>query len=440
MDGRWRLSAIRVPRGRGASPMLPRMSTVPAAIEVRNLRKYFQVSVAGDRSLLSRFIHPVSRGRPRVLRVLDGVTFDVGQGELVTIVGRNGAGKSTLLRILGNIYRADGGRVRVHGSLGPFLELGVGFRPEMTARQNVVLNGVMLGLSRREVRHRIDDVLTYAELEEFRDVQIKNFSAGMRARLAFASMLQANPDIYLIDEILAAGDEAFRQKCAGEFAALKARGKTVVLVTHRPGTMEREADRAMLLKDGRIAAQGDTDEVLDHYRADRGGGDDEADAESLSRAVRGDERSPRTQRATIEALAIRGAAENSGRPQVPAGEPLRIRIEAEASGRVQLPTLELVIATGDGTRVSVGRDSDADRLPVLKRGERLTAEVSVENRLAPGSYLLECSLLHHAGDRVAAISPVRSLEFTVEGDSGDGLLAMERTVSLTSGAPLELAR
>ncbi len=242
----------------------------PCAVEVQNLRKFFRVPGAKPRGRLNRIAHPVQRGSKRTLRVLDGVSFDVKRGELFGIVGRNGSGKSTLLRVLGSIYSADAGIVRITGTLAPFIELGVGFQPQMSARQNVAMNGVLLGLDRRDVKHRVDEVLAYAELEDFADVQLKNFSSGMRVRLAFASMLQADPDIYLIDEILAVGDEAFREKCMAEFATLKERNKTILMVTHRHGIIQDAADRALVLREGVVALCGEPTEVLDAYRDDEG--------------------------------------------------------------------------------------------------------------------------------------------------------------------------
>ena len=149
------------------------------------------------------------------------VSFDVHRGEFFGIVGRNGSGKSTLLKILASIYRADGGSIRMAGRVAPFIELGVGFNLELTARENVVLNGVMMGLSRREARRRLDAVLDFAELEEFVDLKLKNYSSGMLVRLAFSVMIQAEADILLIDEVLAVGDAAFQQKCRDVFAEMR---------------------------------------------------------------------------------------------------------------------------------------------------------------------------------------------------------------------------
>ena len=389
-----------------------------------------------SRGKLNRVAHPVQRGNRRTLRVLDGVSFDVHGGEMFTVVGRNGSGKSTLLRVLGSIYAADSGWVSVTGSLAPFIELGVGFQPQMSARQNVAVNGVILGLPRREVRRRIDEVLAWAELEEFGDVQLKNFSSGMRMKLAFASMLQADPDIYLIDEILAVGDEAFRVKCSEEFASLKQRGKTIMMATHKVGLVERESDRAMWIKDGQIARIGDPREVVKAYKAETAPTTGQQSAGKRRRdSIGAGKRQPR---ATLEMLPMEGA--DAVLSRIAPGEPLRALVRAEASGWVRKPTLELAIADDDGIRIAVSHDSDPDRLPVLKPGQRMEAEVSIEVPLAPGKYRLECVLLHDSGERRGPVSEVRSLDFEVDGEPGGGYVALERTVSLSTATRLELAR
>jgi ABC-2 type transport system ATP-binding protein len=413
--------------------------SAPRAVEVENLRKYFTVQGGTPRGTLNRLLHPVRRGSPRTLRILDGISFDVRQGELFGIVGRNGSGKTTLLRILASIYRPDSGRVRISGTLAPFIDLGVGFQAQMSARQNVEMNGILLGLGRRELRRGIDAVLDYAELRDFADVQLKNFSSGMRTRLAFASMRQADPDIYLIDEILAVGDEEFREKCTGEFAALKQRGKTILMVSHRRGAMEGLADRAMLLQRGRIAAMGAPDEVFDAYREERlaragGTTGPGAGADRPSDGARS-----RPPRATIERLLLNGE-EDGQDPRLAASEPIRVRIEAIASGWVKGPTLQLAITSGDGAKVFASRDSDLDRLPVLKPGQALVAEATLENSLAPGHYRLECTLAHGAEGRSGRVSPPRAIEFEVEGAPADGLVELERRVVLTPARDLEAVR
>ena len=220
----------------------------PVVIEVRGLDKTFRIPTHRVDSFKERATHPFRRIEYREERVLRDVSFDVHQGEFFGIVGRNGSGKSTLLKILSSIYKADRGRIRVAGRLAPFIELGVGFNPELTSRENVVLNGVMMGLGRREAARRLDAILDFAELREFADLKLKNYSSGMMVRLAFAVMVEADADVMLVDEVLAVGDAAFGQSCMDVFHARRRAGKTLVLVTHDMSTVEEpvrpgDADR-----------------------------------------------------------------------------------------------------------------------------------------------------------------------------------------------------
>src|SRR3954462_8298928 len=216
----------------------------PVVIEARGVEKTFRIPQRRIDSFKERAIHPFTRVEYRELRALSDVSFDVRRGEFFGIVGRNGSGKSSLLNILPGIYKADAGRIRMAGRVAPFIELGVGFNPELSSRENVVLNGVMMGLGRREARRRLDAVLDFAELRDFVDLKLKNYSSGMMVRLAFSVMVEADADIMLVDEVLAVGDASFAQKCMDVFRAKRQAGRTVVLVTHDMATVQSFCDRA----------------------------------------------------------------------------------------------------------------------------------------------------------------------------------------------------
>jgi ABC-type polysaccharide/polyol phosphate transport system ATPase subunit len=199
------------------------------------------------------------------LWALRDVTVELTRGRMVGIVGSNGSGKSTLLKVIGGILKPTTGTIGVTGRVSALIELGAGFHPEFTGRENVYVNGVLLGLGRAEIRERFDDIVAFAGLEAFIDNPVKTYSSGMYMRLGFAIAVTVDPDILLIDEVLAVGDEAFQHKCVGKIQEFKARGKTILLVTHDLGSVERLCDEAVWLHGGRLMAHGPTREVIDRY-------------------------------------------------------------------------------------------------------------------------------------------------------------------------------
>jgi ABC-type polysaccharide/polyol phosphate transport system ATPase subunit len=241
------------------------VSPPPAAVSVDGVSKSFRLPREHVHTLKERALHPFRRTMYDDLRALRNVSFDVQRGEFFGIVGRNGSGKSTLLKCLAGIYKVDAGRIWVDGRMSTFIELGVGFNMDLAAYDNVVLNATMLGLSTREARRRYDRIIDFAELREFAELKLKNYSSGMLVRLAFAVMIQVDAEILLIDEVLAVGDAAFQQKCYDEFARIRRSGATVVLVTHDMSAVQRFCDRALLLEQGRKVDLGHPEEVGDHY-------------------------------------------------------------------------------------------------------------------------------------------------------------------------------
>jgi ABC-type polysaccharide/polyol phosphate transport system ATPase subunit len=235
------------------------------AVLVEGVAKQFRIPQEQVHTLKERVLHPLRRPGHEALHALHDVSFDVRRGEFFGIVGRNGSGKSTLLKCLAGIYRADEGRIFVEGRVSTFIELGVGFNLDLPARDNILINATMLGLTTREARRRVDAVLDFAELHDFVDLKLKNYSSGMLVRLAFSVMIQVDADILLIDEVLAVGDASFQQKCFEEFARLRREHRTVILVTHEMGAVERFCDRAMLLEKGHVADIGEPKPVSMHY-------------------------------------------------------------------------------------------------------------------------------------------------------------------------------
>jgi ABC-type polysaccharide/polyol phosphate transport system ATPase subunit len=242
------------------------LSAAPA-IEVHGLRKSFDIPSVHRDTVRD---HLLNLFRPRQfqnLRVLEDVELEVARGETLGIMGRNGCGKSTLLKILCGIYRPDAGTVQVRGSVTPILELGLGWNPELNAIDNVLLIGIVMGMSLREARASIDSVLAFAELERFANLQLKHYSTGMASRLAYSIAFEAVREILILDEVFAVGDAGFRLRCEARYRELHARGHTVVLVSHDPRTVSTFCDRALLLEEGRVAVSGTGPQVAEAYLA-----------------------------------------------------------------------------------------------------------------------------------------------------------------------------
>ncbi|MGB4759533.1 MAG: ABC transporter ATP-binding protein [Candidatus Saccharimonadales bacterium] len=234
------------------------------AIKVEGVSKSFKLPHEKQSSLKSTLINFHRRGYEKQ-RVLKDISFEINKGEFFGIVGRNGSGKSTLLKLLSGIYTPDKGSITVNGKLTPFIELGVGFNPELSGRENVFLNGALLGFNRKEMNMMYDEIVKFAELERFMDQKLKNYSSGMQVRLAFSIAIRANTDILVLDEVLAVGDEAFQRKCEEYFMAVKKKKKTIILVTHSMDSVRRYCNRAMLIVDGRVKKIGSPDKVAGEY-------------------------------------------------------------------------------------------------------------------------------------------------------------------------------
>ncbi len=235
-------------------------------VEVSNLRKRFRLPLDKTTTLKYRVTHWRSSSRYRDLIALNNLSFVIPPGQFLGIAGPNGCGKSTLLKVLCRIYKADSGYARINGEFSAFLELGVGFNPELTARENIFLGGAMLGLTRSRLRDKVDEVFAFAELEEFAEQKLKNFSSGMQVRLAFSVAILAQADLLIMDEVLAVGDASFQEKCFDTFTRFKREGKTMVLVSHDLGSLDEYCDRVLLLNQGEIIADGPAVEVTSAYQ------------------------------------------------------------------------------------------------------------------------------------------------------------------------------
>lgn len=237
------------------------------AVIVEEITKSFRIPIDGSAGLKQSIVNAFKRKKGyRDFTPLKEVSFTVNRGDFFGIVGKNGSGKSTLLKTMAGIYSPEQGAVTVNGSLVPFIELGVGFNPELSGRENVYLNGALLGFSRKEISNMYDEIVEFAELGDFMEERLKNYSSGMQVRLAFSIAIKAKGDILLLDEVLAVGDSAFQQKCFDYFEQLKREKRTIILVTHDMGAVQRFCNRAMIISNGRIEKIGKPEEIADIYK------------------------------------------------------------------------------------------------------------------------------------------------------------------------------
>ncbi len=403
---------------RPALPILWAMGERYAAIDVDGVNKTFRVPKQHVNTLKERAMHPFRRVDVDELHALRDVSFQVLQSEFFGIVGRNGSGKSTMLKLLAGIYAADTGHIRIAGRLTPFIELGVGFNPELTALDNVVINGVMTGLSPAQAKSSFDEVIAFAELEDFLDLKLKNYSSGMQVRLAFSLMVQSDAEVLLIDEVLAVGDAAFQQKCFNEFHRMRDEGRTIILVTHDMGTIERFCHRAMLLEHGRIVAHGEPADVGARY------------LELNFEHQRGrDGREAKGQVATVAQSWI----EVDGRPaeSIEHGTPFTVHVILDVHEPIEEAEIQLRLTTDDAVAVFGTTTRDVGR---LEAGERVHLRVALDNPLGAGRYYVDAALHTAGGGMLSFHGRVR--DFMIHGSpETSGVVTIPHTLELERALP-----
>jgi ABC-type polysaccharide/polyol phosphate transport system ATPase subunit len=404
----------------------------PPAIVVDDVSKRFRIPGERVMTLKERALHPLRTVPQHELTAVDHVSFSVARGEFFAVVGRNGSGKSTLLKCMAGIYAVDDGRMFANGRMSTFIELGVGFNMELPARENVIINATMLGLSPRQARERLETVLSFAELEEFADLRLKNYSSGMLVRLAFAVMIQVDADILLIDEVLAVGDASFQQKCYDEFARLRQEGRTVVLVTHDMVAAERFCDRALLLEHGREVMMGDPHQVGLRYMelnfAREAGQESEDEAERKESRF-GDGRGEILEAWFEDAEARRTAA-------LPTGGRCSFVARARFGEDVQDPILGFALQNAEQqTVLAASTLALGPQLGSFRAGEEVTLRIVFDNVFRPDRYFATPAIAH-AGTGFAWIDRrERFVEVVVTGAlRTDAIVDLPYDVTVDRGA------
>jgi ABC-type polysaccharide/polyol phosphate transport system ATPase subunit len=358
------------------------------AVSLQRVTKTFRLPHQQYHTLKERALHPFRARTFDELTAVRDVSVEIAQGEFFGIIGRNGSGKSTLLKCLAGIYNVDQGELHVTGRLSPFIELGVGFNPDLTGRDNVIVNAIMLGLTRKQARARFDDIVAFAELEEFMDLKLKNYSSGMTVRLAFAVAIQVDAEIVLIDEVLAVGDAAFQQKCYDEFVRLKDDGRTIVFVTHDMGAIERFCDRAMLLERGNVVGIGDPAAIARKYN------------ELNFRRVREEAKvtgfGPDTLRAAPVAEVLTACFESPDRETLVMtnqGEPCCCRMDVRFHAEIENPIFAFSLRSEAGhTAFATSTELQHVQTGHYYAGDAATVRVPFENWLGAGRYRLMASV------------------------------------------------
>jgi lipopolysaccharide transport system ATP-binding protein len=370
---------------------------------------------AGRRAgrLFRRRAHTGS-GRLRDFWALKNVSFRVEPGEVLGVVGANGAGKSTLLKVLSRITRPTAGDVRLRGRVGSLLEVGTGFHPELTGRENIFLNGSILGMTHQEVRRKFDQIVEFAEIGEFLDTPVKRYSSGMYTRLAFAVASHLEPEILVVDEVLAVGDAQFQQKCLGKMGQVSRSGRTVLFVSHSMSAIKALCTRAVLLEKGRVALNGDVDEVVNRYLS--AGADVASTGVIPADAPRHSDAPGEAQFRSVRVTDLSGAPVT----QLYFGQPFRVRFVCEVFTAIPDGHYEVSISTRDGTHVTYATTADGGSGPRRLTPGRHELTATFEGlTLLPRQYTIDLGVHHQNGataDHVQRVCDFTVLRVAEEGD------------------------
>jgi ABC-type polysaccharide/polyol phosphate transport system ATPase subunit len=384
------------------------------ALAAQGVHKRFKIPEERSHTLKERALHPLRRSRHDELYALKDISFAVPPGEFFGIVGRNGSGKSTLLKCLAGIYRADEGQIWCNGRMSTFIELGVGFNPDLAAYENVALNGIMLGLSPKEARARYQRVIEFAELEEFQDLKLKNYSSGMHVRLAFSVAIQVDADILLIDEVLAVGDAAFQQKCFDVFNRMREEGRTIVFVTHDMSAVTRFCHRALLIERGAVVDIGDPRDIADRYLEIAFGRAAGYEDEGVGTSRMGDGA------ARVSDVWL-GDDPTERRSVAPQSEPLTLKALVTFHTDVRDPAVSMALLNDQRQQVVVATTArEQEESGEFHTGEHALFSFSFHNMLAPGRYHPVLTITHRGEGLEVMDRFAGGLSFVVSGVTASG--------------------
>ncbi len=344
---------------------------------------------------------------------LKDVSFEIKQGEVVGIIGRNGAGKSTLLKILSRITEPTKGRITLRGRVASLLEVGTGFHPELTGRENIFLNGAILGMTRAEIRSKFDEIVAFAEVEKFLDTPVKRYSSGMYVRLAFAVAAHLEPEILVVDEVLAVGDAEFQKKCLGRMEAVASQGRTVLFVSHNMATVRALCSRAILMKGGSVGCEGNVQNLTDMYGAVE---IEDTETENIPAGAHRPGNTGQAVFQTIRICNITGAKTS----QLYLGQPFRLTLTLEATSDIREAVIEVGLVASDGTHVTCSRtlDGGAEPFPLPRGRHEVTLEINAF--LLPRRYSFALILYHFDGHIIDWVDQVQSLTVAnIAEDSSD---------------------
>jgi lipopolysaccharide transport system ATP-binding protein len=367
-------------------------------------------TLAGGMSALGKRFRRNGNKQDHMVWALRDINFEVKPGEVIGIIGRNGAGKSTLLKILSRITEPTSGRVELYGRVGSLLEVGTGFHPELTGRENIYLNGAILGMKKVEIEDKFDEIVSFAEIEKFIDTPVKRYSSGMYVRLAFAVAAYLEPDILIVDEVLAVGDLMFQKKCLGKMQDVTQKGRTVLFVSHNMMAVKSLCTRALLLDGGRIACEGSVDQVIDTYLT--------AGTE-MSRTGVVPEDVPRsgTGEAHIRQVELLDVS-NKLIPQLYFGQPFRLTLTVAVSSQIEDAVVGVGISSLDGTRIATSYNIEGGREPMVLPEGVYKLSVDLNVTLLPRRYTLDVFIAHVDGTDIDVVS--RTLEFEALGVAEQG--------------------